>query len=230
MDIKDIIKFMERIAAGIDFIDKTAGGLPKQRMIFLVGEPGSGKSVLSWNFLKDGLMVDEHVLYVSFSAGIKSVWSLPQNLEFDLKWALEQERLYVMDATDYFQKKENTFENAVSLFLNDIEKFIIHNDIKRIVFEQTFPSICLFSAVNSEFFLRAYNQKFDLSERSITSLFTLSASLYADWMSVYFASVIKLSKMNSQLELEFLKHDKILTTNKYKYKILSGKGLVADEE
>ena len=51
--------------AGLDFI--LSGGLPKNRIYLLQGEPGSGKTTLAFQFLLEGAHQGEKGLYISFS-------------------------------------------------------------------------------------------------------------------------------------------------------------------
>ena len=58
---------MKRVPTGIDGLDKMLnGGLPVNRSILLCGSPGSGKTILSWQFLWNGAAhYEEPGLYVS---------------------------------------------------------------------------------------------------------------------------------------------------------------------
>ena len=55
-----------KLSTGVEGLDALlSGGLPKSRTILIVGGPGSGKSVLSAQFLVEGLKNDESAIYVS---------------------------------------------------------------------------------------------------------------------------------------------------------------------
>src|SRR4051812_42205448 len=57
-----------RISTGIFGLDRLlAGGLPKTRVYLVEGDPGSGKTTLGLQFLRDGVAHAEKVLYVTLS-------------------------------------------------------------------------------------------------------------------------------------------------------------------
>src|SRR3954470_2073341 len=51
--------------AGLDHI--LGGGLPSDRVYLVEGDPGSGKTTLALQFLREGLQQGEKVLYVTLS-------------------------------------------------------------------------------------------------------------------------------------------------------------------
>src|SRR3954464_13468764 len=51
--------------AGLDPI--IGGGLPRNRVYLVEGDPGSGKTTLGLQFLREGLRLGEKVLYVTLS-------------------------------------------------------------------------------------------------------------------------------------------------------------------
>lgn len=57
-----------RLKTGIKGFDTILnGGLPKSRLYLLQGEPGTGKTTLSFQFLLEGVQQGEKCLYISFS-------------------------------------------------------------------------------------------------------------------------------------------------------------------
>jgi circadian clock protein KaiC len=59
---------VERISTGIAGLDALIeGGIPKGFTVLIAGNPGTGKTVLTSQFLNDGLTKNENGIYVSFS-------------------------------------------------------------------------------------------------------------------------------------------------------------------
>src|SRR4051794_33624512 len=57
-----------RISTGVEGLDQLlGGGLPQTRVYLIEGDPGSGKTTLGLQFLRDGLANGEKVLYVTLS-------------------------------------------------------------------------------------------------------------------------------------------------------------------
>src|SRR5205807_2343788 len=77
-----------RTPTGIPGLDKLlSGGLPKGRIILLTGGPGTGKTILSSQYLVNGIMdYDENGVYVSLDENKQHVfeemvdfgWDLPE--------------------------------------------------------------------------------------------------------------------------------------------------------
>src|SRR4029079_19766524 len=58
----------EKVGTGISSLDSVlAGGLTRNRLYLCEGVPGSGKTTLSLQFLKEGVRLGESVLYVTLS-------------------------------------------------------------------------------------------------------------------------------------------------------------------
>src|ERR1044071_7030752 len=57
-----------RVPTGISGLDQIlGGGLPGKRVYLVEGDPGSGKTTLGLQFLRDGIALGEKVLYVTLS-------------------------------------------------------------------------------------------------------------------------------------------------------------------
>src|SRR6476620_11619872 len=57
-----------RVSTGIDGLDQLlAQGLPSRRVYLIEGDPGSGKTTMGLQFLRDGIARGEKVLYVTLS-------------------------------------------------------------------------------------------------------------------------------------------------------------------
>ncbi len=62
-----------RVPTGVGSLDENLqGGLPAGSMTLVAGNPGTGKTLLSGEFLHHGAELGENGLYVSFSEGRES--------------------------------------------------------------------------------------------------------------------------------------------------------------
>jgi len=94
---------MERAVTGIKGLDKlTGGGIPRNHSVLLTGSCGTGKTILSLQYLYQGAQSKEPALYVTFEESRDKI--LRQAKEFD--WDLEKlERdglfeIYVVETYD----------------------------------------------------------------------------------------------------------------------------------
>lgn len=66
---------IERISTGISTLDALIeGGIPRGFTVLVAGNPGTGKTILTTQFLYEGLLKGESALYVSFSESKKQFY------------------------------------------------------------------------------------------------------------------------------------------------------------
>lgn len=72
---KDVAKgLLERMRTGIPGVDDVmGGGLPHERLYLVEGDPGTGKTTLSLQFLLEGVRSQESVLYLTLSESTKEL-------------------------------------------------------------------------------------------------------------------------------------------------------------
>jgi circadian clock protein KaiC len=68
--------------AGLDEILR--GGLPKHQMYFVQGDPGAGKTTLSFQFLIEGVRRGEKALYVTLSASARDLQRVARSHDWDI--------------------------------------------------------------------------------------------------------------------------------------------------
>lgn len=120
---------------GLDFILR--GGLPKDRLYLLQGNPGTGKTTMGLQFLLDGEEKGEQGLYITLSeskdeliaVGRSHYWDLTKLEIFDLTISGESLR----DNSKYtvFHPSEVELDETTKLILNEVERI----NPKRIVFD-----------------------------------------------------------------------------------------------
>jgi len=111
----------KRIATGIEGLDEVLqGGFPKGSMILLGGNPGTGKTIFSGEFLHHGGKNYENGLYVSFSEGREAFINNMSSfgLHFD---ELERENRFKI--LDLVTMKEGGLDTLMEMITNDIDTF-----------------------------------------------------------------------------------------------------------
>jgi len=89
MDILQESKIIRRINTGIKELDELLyGGLPERSITLVSGPPGSGKSILCFQFLYEGIKNGEQVLYLSLDKKEKGVILQAKAIGFDFQPAI----------------------------------------------------------------------------------------------------------------------------------------------
>jgi KaiC/GvpD/RAD55 family RecA-like ATPase len=77
------------------------GGFPKGRSVLVTGEPGTGKTILSLQFLLDGLARGEKGIYVAADEGPADIIEQAASLGWDLEKHVENKELAILNAGAY---------------------------------------------------------------------------------------------------------------------------------
>jgi len=117
-----------RVKTGIAGLDEVIeGGFPKGSLILLAGNPGTGKTVFSAQFLAEGVKLGEDGVYVSFAEGKEALLeNMSRLLGVDFKRFEAEGRLKVLD---YAAMKEA----AVSSILEGVLRGVQAVEAKRLV-------------------------------------------------------------------------------------------------
>jgi circadian clock protein KaiC len=92
---------LETLPTGVEGLDELlGGGFPRGRVILLLGGPGSGKTILSSQFLYNGIsQYNENGIFVSLDEGKNHYYSEMLNFGWDFKKAEEESKFLFIDAT-----------------------------------------------------------------------------------------------------------------------------------
>lgn len=139
---------MDRIPTGVKGLDDILnGGLPKGRIVLVVGSPGSGKTTFAMQFLVGGAKVGEAGLYVSLDEKPERVKENLASFNWNLD-ALEHEgKMTFIDATQLRRPGQRIvqdridIDSGVSLVLPELTLSVLARTIRRVSAEENIQRI-----------------------------------------------------------------------------------------
>ena len=94
-----------RVSSGISgFDDLLYGGFPKGRSYLIAGEPGTGKTLFTLQFLLDGVKNGENGIYISVDEKPHHVIADARAMGWNLDPYLSSGQLQILDVTKYFSQ------------------------------------------------------------------------------------------------------------------------------
>jgi circadian clock protein KaiC len=122
--------FSKLCSTGMDGLDQIlGGGLPRNRLYLLQGEPGAGKTTLAMRFLLDGAAKGESGLYVTLSETKDELLSVAESHGWDLS-AITILELSAIEA-QLGEAQENTFFHPSELELDKTAK-LVTDEVERV--------------------------------------------------------------------------------------------------
>ncbi|MFW5902892.1 MAG: RAD55 family ATPase [archaeon] len=127
---------MERESTGIPGMDELIqGGIPKNSVSLVSGSPGTGKSIYSLQFLKEGAENhDQRCLYISFEEEPESIIKQAEGFGWDLK-KLQASRKLKIIYNDITKRTLGENETYVSIIKDQIDRY----DPERLVIDSLTP-------------------------------------------------------------------------------------------
>jgi circadian clock protein KaiC len=107
--------------AGLDEVLR--GGLPKHQMYFIQGDPGAGKTTLSFQFLLEGVRRGKKTLYVTLSSSKRDLERVARSHKWDLAGVHIHEQFQTATASDttIFRPAEVELAKTVRAILDAID-------------------------------------------------------------------------------------------------------------
>jgi circadian clock protein KaiC len=132
---------MEKIDTGIEGFNKLLyGGLPKGRAYLVSGEPGTGKTIFSLQFLLTGIKKGEKTIYITIDEKPEHIILDAAALGWDLLPYLEDGRLQIIDVTRHFSSaKDKDFD--VKKVVTDIIGYVEKSKATRLAIDPIAPLI-----------------------------------------------------------------------------------------
>lgn len=132
-----------RIPTGIAELDPLIeGGLKAGKTYLVVGEPGTGKTVLGLQFLVSGLMEKEKGLYVAIDEKPADVIEQAASLGWDLAPFIESKEFLILDASPYFSARATDGHGKsidVQRVIADLNNYIARMGATRLVIDPVGP-------------------------------------------------------------------------------------------
>ncbi len=107
---------VERVKSGIPGLDEMmGGGIPKGNLVVISGDPGSGKTVLCWQFLYEGIVKDnENAVYISLEETKETIFQGALEFGWDLKRLVDSGKLAIISIELYdFEMMKTAIEDNV---------------------------------------------------------------------------------------------------------------------
>lgn len=136
----------ERVPTGITGLDQLLeGGYPKGRSILVTGEPGTGKTILSLQFLIEGLASGEKGIYVAADEGPMDILEQAASLGWDLEKHVENKELAILNAGTYLSSLGGGKDRQVDIHkaIGDLAGFANRLEAKRMVLDPAGPFVML---------------------------------------------------------------------------------------
>lgn len=133
---------MEKISTGIIKLDELlGGGIPKGKTILISGEPGTGKTLLSLQYLLEGAKNGEKGIYVSIDEKPEHVISDAEAMGWDLQKYLDDGTILVLDVSNYFAQIRTAHEENFDYLkiIDDLNAHIKNVGAKRLVLDPIAP-------------------------------------------------------------------------------------------
>ncbi len=231
---------MEKLKTGIEGLDTLLyGGIPKGRACLIAGEPGTGKTLFSLQFLLEGLQEGQRAIYITIDEKPEHLISDALALGWDLRPYLESGALQILDVTGYFSTSD-LGENEgidVSQIIKDIVEFVQKNKADRLAIDPIAPLVFTGHGTSQ---VVAYIRRliFTLeSEASCTTLMTSYVPVGSEKIShhgieEFAASGIILLRL-TQLNQKYIRTIRVrkmrgtrIDLSEYSFEILPNRGLV----
>jgi circadian clock protein KaiC len=120
----------ERCTTGVEGLDDVlAGGLPRNRLYLVQGDPGVGKTTLAMQFLLEGAAKGEAGLYITLSETKDEIMAVARSHE----WDLSQITLFELSAIEeqIRGQSESTFFHPSEVELNETTEALL-GEIRRV--------------------------------------------------------------------------------------------------
>ena len=135
---------MQRVQSGIQGFDTLLyGGLPKGRAYLISGEPGTGKTIFSLQYLLTGLKNNEKCVYISIDEKPEHVLLDAEALGWDFSPYLKSGQFQILDVSSYFGTTVINEKTGidVSKIVDDILGYVKKTGASRLAIDPIAPLV-----------------------------------------------------------------------------------------
>lgn len=107
---------VERVRTGVPGLDEMVdGGIPRGNLVVLSGDPGSGKTVLCWQFIHEGITkYNETAVYVSLEETEETIYEGALQFGWDMRQYVKEGKLLIVTVELYdFERLKAAIEDNV---------------------------------------------------------------------------------------------------------------------
>lgn len=129
---------VERIPTGVKGFDELIkGGIPKNFVVAVVGEPGTGKTIFCIHFIGKGLDLGEPGIYVTTEESRESIIKQASMFSIDFKQYIDEGKLVIIDAlaadkTDPWSLHKLDIEELVSKII-EAKKYLGYGHTRLVI-------------------------------------------------------------------------------------------------
>jgi len=138
---------IERVSTGVHGLDKLIeGGLPKGRSFLVIGEPGSGKSIFSLQFLVEGLARGEKGVYVAADEEPSDIIQQGESMGWELEKYTAKKELLILNVGPHMSAHSTSGKDKhldVTRAVNDLAAHVLRLEAKRLVLDPAGPFVLL---------------------------------------------------------------------------------------
>jgi len=157
-----------KVPIGVDFFDQHYGGVYSSRGVLVCGHSGSGKTVLSLQFIAQGLEQGQRCLMLSAHPS-RDLAIFAQALGFKrIATAIGDGSLTFLEYSDYVPGREITLPPEG---FQQLQQVITDNDIQRLVLDTILPWVCIPSQEHLVEHIFSFVRAFE--RMNTTTLFTI---------------------------------------------------------
>jgi len=210
----DMSERMPRIKTGIEGLDiLTGGGLPAGRTYLVAGESGTGKTIMSLQYIYNGVEYGDSGVYVTIDESPSHILEDAYSIGWDLEKLIDENKLLMVEFTPLFS---DTMKIDADKVLDELRGLISQVDAKRLVIDPIAPLVLrgteMMDMMAAQMVVRNYIRRLimGLDEFNVTTLATSEIPTGTNRLSRYgveefLASgviVLRLRRMNGNFVRE----------------------------
>lgn len=135
---------IDKVGLGVEFFDAKYGGIYRNRPVLCMGRMGSGKNILSYHFVSQGLRTGDKVLLLS-NIMAKDVVILGESYMMPFSTAVQRGQLIILENAKLLNSDESTSSNVMlppEAFM-ELQDIIESQSVARIVLDSVVPWLAI---------------------------------------------------------------------------------------
>ena len=189
----------KRVSTGISDIDPLIeGGFLMGKSYLIIGEPGTGKTIFSTQFVLKGLMNGEKAVYVAVDDKPAEIVEQASSLGWDLVQYIESRQLLILDAAPFFHMRAGLGRDRdvdVVKTVSDLSSYVKRMGASRVVIDPVGPLIASREASNrfrenARLLVRSFQDS--MATTNLLTMYSPTSSMSLEGEESPFAGVVVL--------------------------------------